>query len=164
MALTLRQERPTRYSGERYLRPLADIALPPGGRIIEPMQSLFEGPQVDPQRGPARLEELSQALATETDQRRRAECMAHIQSEAMQRALDLLVREADVGGFFRGFVQSLVEESESHACSVWLLNDDRSRCELWMADVQGRFFSKDAEGWDTLALPRESMEAHLLAE
>jgi signal transduction histidine kinase len=127
------------------------------------MQSLFEGPQVDPQRDPARLEELSQALVTETDQRRRAECMAHIQSEAMQRALDLLVREADVGGFFRGFVQSLVEESESHACSVWLLNDDRSRCELWMADVQGRFFSKDAEGWDTLALPRESMEAHLLA-
>ena len=79
------------------------------------MQSLFEGPQVDPQRASGTPGGAHQALATETDQRRRAECMAHIQSESMQRALDLLVSEPDVSGFFRGFIQSLVEESESHA-------------------------------------------------
>jgi signal transduction histidine kinase len=108
-------------------------------------------------------EELRDALRAETDQRRRFECMSHIQSEAMQRALDLLVREPDVAGFFRGFIHTLVDESESQACSVWLLHDDKSRCELWMANVAGEFFGKDAEGWGRLALPRESMEAHLLA-
>ena len=118
----------------------------------------------DPADGPGRLEALSQALEDETDQRRRAECMAHIQSDVMQRALDLLVSEPDISGFFRVFIQTLVEESESHACGVWLLDDDRSRCELWMANVQGQFFSKDTEDWTALALPRESMEAHLLAD
>ena len=39
------------------------------------------------------------------DNRRRAECMAHIQSDAVQLALDLLVREPDVAGFFRVFIK-----------------------------------------------------------
>lgn len=122
------------------------------------MQSPVESQREDV----ARLEELRQALATETDQRRRAECMAHIQSETVQRALDLLVREPDVSGFFRGFIHTLVDESESQACCVWLLHDDRSRCELWMANVHGEFLGKDALG-GALSSTRESMEAHLLA-
>jgi signal transduction histidine kinase len=106
---------------------------------------------------------LSEALARETDDRRRAECMAHIQSDAVQLALDLLVREPDNTGFFRAFVKTLVEESESLACGVWLLDCDGSRCDLWMAHIQGRFFMKDSPDWDALTLPRDSVAAHLLA-
>jgi signal transduction histidine kinase len=110
------------------------------------------------------VDELTQALSAETDQRRRAECMSHIQSDSVQRALDLLVREPDVTGFFRGFIHNLVEESESQKCTVWLLNDDKSRCEFWMANVRGEFFGRDALGGAQFAQLRETMEAHLLAD
>jgi signal transduction histidine kinase len=109
------------------------------------------------------IEALTEALARETDERRRAECMAHIQSDAVQLALDLLVREPDITGFFKAFIKTLVEESESHACGVWLLDQDGAPCDLWMVYMQGRFFMKNSPDWDTLALPRESIAAHLLA-
>ncbi|MGH9371553.1 MAG: sensor histidine kinase [Vicinamibacterales bacterium] len=108
-------------------------------------------------------DELAQALARETSERRRADCAARIQSDAVQLALDLLVRESDVTGFFRVFIKTLVEECESHACGVWLLDDEKSRCDLWMAYIRDRFFTKDSEDWNELALPRESMAAHLFA-
>ena len=84
------------------------------------------------------------ALAREINERRRAECMARIQSDAVQLALDLLVREPDIDGFFRVFIKTLVEECESHACGVWLLDDDESaaRCDLWMAYVEDRFYTR----------------------
>ena len=89
----------------------------------------------------------SEALAREIDERRRAECMAHIQSDAVQLALDLLVREPDIAGFFRVFIKTLVEECESHACGVWLLDDDAvERCELWMAHVDDRFYTEGSRG------------------
>jgi signal transduction histidine kinase len=108
------------------------------------------------------VESLSEALARETDDRRRAECLASIQSDAVQLALDLLVREPDITSFFRAFIKTLVEESESYACGVWLLDSDGSRCDLWMAYIQGRFFMKDSADWDALMLPRDSLEAHLV--
>jgi signal transduction histidine kinase len=80
----------------------------------------------------------------------------------MQLALDLLVREPDISGFFRDFIKTLVEECESHACGVWLLDDDGSSCDLWMAYLQNRFYTSGAEGWDALVLPRESMAGHLI--
>jgi signal transduction histidine kinase len=89
--------------------------------------------------------------------------MAHIQSDAVQLALELLVREPDITGFFRAFIRTLVEESASHACSVWLLEQDGTRCELWMANIDGAFFMKESEGWAGLTLPRDGMAAHLLA-
>ena len=103
---------------------------------------------------------LREQLRSQTDQRRRAECMARLQSDTVQLALDLLVREPDIEGFFRAFIKTLVEESESHACAVWLL-DAEDRAELWMAVVGDRFYSRGEGGWDTLALPREAMAAHL---
>ncbi len=105
------------------------------------------------------------ALAREINERRRAECMARIQRDAVQLALDLLVREPDISGFFRVFIKTLVEECESHACGVWLLDDERDdpTCNLWMAYVEDRFYTKGSEGWETLALPSGSMSAHLLA-
>jgi signal transduction histidine kinase len=106
---------------------------------------------------------LSAALEFETDQRRRAECMARIQTDAVQLALDLLVREPDITGFFQAFMKTLVEESESHACGVWLMDEDASSADLWMAHLRGRLFTKGTEGWEALTLPRESMAAHLRA-
>src|SRR5919109_2906377 len=67
------------------------------------------------------------ALAREINERRRAECMARIQTDAMQLAIDLLVREPDITGFFRVFVKTLVEECDSYACGVWLLDPDKTQ-------------------------------------
>ena len=106
---------------------------------------------------------LTEALARETDFRRRAECMANIQSDAVRLAMDFLVREPDITGFFRAFIKNLVEESESHACGVWLLDADGSRCDLWMAFIDGRFFMKDSSDWDAMTIPRDSLSEHLVA-
>ena len=112
---------------------------------------------------PTSVEALHAALTEERKMRRRAECAAHIQSSAVQLALDLLVREPDIAGFFRTFISTLVEDSESHACGVWLLDDKGACCDLWMAYIEGRFFISDSADWETLTLPRDAMTAHLLA-
>src|SRR5688500_6065792 len=78
---------------------------------------------------------LRTALIREADQRRRAECSAKMQTEVVQLALDLLVREPDLEGFFGVFAKTLVEETESHGCGVWLMDDDNHRCDLWMAHI-----------------------------
>jgi signal transduction histidine kinase len=109
------------------------------------------------------LEAVYRALAQESDARRLAECTVRIQSSAVQLALDLLVREPDISGFFRVFVKNLVEECESHSCAVWLLDEPGESCELWMGYLGDHFFSKASADWSTLALPRESMGAHLMA-
>ena len=110
---------------------------------------------------PTSLRTLQDALSNEHDQRRRAECMAEIQRDAVQLALDLLGRELDVAGFFRAFMKRLVDDSESHACGVWLLDETSSECSLWMAIVEGELYNKDHAGWETLALPSASMAEHL---
>jgi signal transduction histidine kinase len=112
---------------------------------------------------PTRLVALEQALRQATDDRRRAECMARIQSDATQLALDLLVREPDITGFFRVFIKSLVEDCESLACGVWLLDDQAGRSHLWMAHLNGRFYNEQTEGWSALDMPRESFAGHLIA-
>jgi signal transduction histidine kinase len=116
----------------------------------------------------ATAEAWADTLAREINERRRAECMARIQRDAVQLAIDLLVREPDITGFFRVFIKTLVEESESHACGVWLLNGHESgeaaapSCDLWMALVEDRFYTRGGGDGDALALPSESMSAHLL--
>ena len=70
-------------------------------------------------------DELERQLAAAIDSERRADCMARIQSDAVQLALDLVVRETDIDGFFRAFIKTLVEECESRACGVWLLGRRR---------------------------------------
>ena len=104
---------------------------------------------------------LREALEREHAERRRFECLAKIQSDAVQLALDLLVREPDIAGFFRVFTRKLVEECGSHACGVWLIDDDHRSCDLWMAFLQDRMFTPDSDDWDALALPRHSMAEHL---
>ena len=73
--------------------------------------------ELAPEREIARLSAELEALR---EDQQRAECMASIQSDAVQLALDLLVTHPDLRGFFRGFIKRLVDDSEAHACGVWL--------------------------------------------
>ena len=101
-------------------------------------------------------------IEVEFEKRKRAECMAHMQTYTVKLALDLLVREPDLDGFFRGFIRTLIDQGESDSCGVFLLDEDGERCELWMAYAGGRFYARDHSDWDTLALPSVDMAEHLL--
>jgi signal transduction histidine kinase len=109
------------------------------------------------------LEALRAELSREIGQRRRAQCFAEIQTEAVQLALDLLVREPDIEGFFGAFTKALVDDCESHGCGVWLLNEDQQGCELWMAYLDNRLLTSQSDDWPQLTMLRESMAAHLFA-
>ena len=71
-------------------------------------------------------EVLRAALIRESTERRRAECRANMQAEVVKLALDLLVREPDIEGFFGALTKTMVEESESHTCAVWLIDESGS--------------------------------------
>jgi signal transduction histidine kinase len=106
---------------------------------------------------------LREALVREGSERRRLECLVEIQTGAVQLALDLLVREPDVEGFFGQFTKRLVELCESHACGVWLIDERQRRCELWMAYLVDHLYTRRSADWQNLELPRESMAEHLFA-
>jgi signal transduction histidine kinase len=97
------------------------------------------------------------------DDRQRAECMASIQRDAVQLALDLLVTHPDLRGFFRMFTKRLLDDSGAHSCGVWLLDESTNACELWMANVGGETLMAESPGWASIALPREAMTRHLTA-
>jgi signal transduction histidine kinase len=86
-------------------------------------------------------EVLRAALIRESIERRRAECSAGMQTEVVKLAFDLLVREPDIEGFFGGLARTMVEESESHVCAVWLLDESNTQCELWLAYVKDRLYT-----------------------
>ncbi len=109
------------------------------------------------------FDNLKATLERETELRGRAECRASIQSHAVQLALDLLVREPDPESFFREFTKGLIDQTESKACGVWLLDEDGERCDLWMAHVGEKFYKKGEPGWDSLTSARVDMAAHLAA-
>ena len=114
-------------------------------------------------------EVLRAALIRESIERRRAECSATMQTEVVKLALDLLVREPDIEGFFGGLAKTMVEESESHTCAVWLIDESEQRCELWLAYVKDRLFTPPKgveprctdDGSGRMAFPCESMASHL---
>src|SRR4051794_16834349 len=58
------------------------------------------------------IEVLRAGFTREHDERRRAECLAEMQAAVVQLALDLLVREPDIEGFFGGLTRNMVEETE----------------------------------------------------
>jgi signal transduction histidine kinase len=112
---------------------------------------------------------LRSALAREAGERRRAECRANIQTEVVQLALDLLVQEPDVEGFFGALTRTVVHESESHTCGVWLIDEAGEQCGLWMAHVGDRLYTPQTLRGDGAtddayrAFPSQSMAAHLFA-
>jgi signal transduction histidine kinase len=83
-------------------------------------------------------EVLRAALMVEISERRRAECLARMQTDVVQLALDLLVQQPDIEGFFGALTQTMVEEGESFCCGVWLIDESAQRCEPWMAFVKDR--------------------------
>jgi signal transduction histidine kinase len=93
---------------------------------------------------------LRAALLRESAARRRAECMASMQAEIVQLAVDQLVQQPDIEGFFGALTQTVVEEGESFACGVWLIDETSSHCDLWMAYVK-----------DALFKPRESAAPYI---
>ena len=107
-------------------------------------------------------EVLRAALLREAAERRRAECRAAIQTEVVTLALDLVVREPDIDGFFGALAKTMVEDGENHACGVWLLDDDHRSCDLWLAYIGDRLYTPKSADWETLALPRDGMAAHLV--
>jgi signal transduction histidine kinase len=117
--------------------------------------------QPDPHAGERDPDVLRAALHREIAKRRRAECLAKTQADVVQLALDLLVREPDIDGFFGALTRTIVDEGDSHACGVWLIDEDHQRCELWMAYVVDRLYTRNGSGWDQLAFPCESMGSHL---
>jgi signal transduction histidine kinase len=157
------------HPGGNGLRPLADArgGERPDNRNMERCAaSSIEQPV--PAAGDAlsqhdRSAALEQALLHETAERRRIECMAHIQDQAAQLALDLIVTEPEIAGFFAELTRQLVEETEGHACGVWVLDEDGSRCELWLAHLHQSLYTPRQDGWDELAIPRVPMAEHLFA-
>jgi len=126
--------------------------------------------QPPPEAASSDPEVLRAALLRESLEHRRAECRSTMQTEVVKLALDLLVREPDIEGFFGGLTKTMVEESESHTCAVWLIDDAGERCNLWLAYVKDRFFTPPkgpvrddcpnaAAG--KRAFPCETMAAHL---
>src|SRR6185436_8273767 len=100
------------------------------GRFQPPHEAASSSPDV-----------LRGALIRTSAELRRAECRATMQTEVVQLALDLLVREPDIEGFFGGLTRTMVEESESDTCAVWLLDESNQQCELWLAYVKDRLFT-----------------------
>ena len=89
-----------------------------------------------------------------------------MQTEVVQLALDLLVREPDIEGFFGALEKTMVEESESHACARVAASTTTTALRLWMAYVTDRLFTppKGGRDWaDRGAFPCESMADHLFA-
>ena len=97
---------------------------------------------------------LRAALIREAAERRRAECLAKMQTDVVQLALDLLVREPDIEGFFGALTKTMVEEGESHACAVWLIDEERQRCDA-VDDLRRRspLHAQTSGDWDALRLP-----------
>jgi signal transduction histidine kinase len=109
---------------------------------------------------------LRDALLRESSERRRAECRADMQTEIAKLAMDLLVREPDIEGFFFALTKEMVEESESHTCGVWLIDDDAQRCELWMIYVKDRLYTPRKDDWDSsqAADPTKKLACQSLAD
>lgn len=128
--------------------------------FAEPEPSVARHETIPPEQ---EIAQLRSALSELRDERQRAECMASIQREAVQLALELLVTHPDLRGFFRMFIKRLVDDSESHACGVWLLDEATGACQLSMANIGGETFTPESAGWKTLDVPRESMSRHLCA-
>jgi signal transduction histidine kinase len=120
-------------------------------RATRPAEASSQDPEV-----------LRAALLREFAERRRSECLTRMQAEVVQLALEQLVQQPNIEGFFGALTKTMVEEGESHACGVWLLNDDRDRCYLWMGFVKDQLYV--APSRDTNACPEGTFPAARMAE
>jgi signal transduction histidine kinase len=108
-------------------------------------------------------EVLRAALLRESGERRRAECRADMQTEVVKLALDLLVREPDIDGFFGALTKEMVEETESHTCGVWLIDETGERCELWMVYAKDRLYTPHKDNWSNAVEPGKRLACEALS-
>jgi signal transduction histidine kinase len=109
------------------------------------------------------VDALRAALTRETLERRRAEALAKIQTNVVKYAVDLLVREPDIEGFFRALLKTLAEEGESHKVTLWLIDEDQKGCDVWMAHIDGEVFTASSAEWKTTEFPRQAFGRHLFS-
>jgi signal transduction histidine kinase len=109
-------------------------------------------------------ETLRAALVRESSERRRAECRADMQTQVAKLALDLLVQQPDIDGFFGALTKEMVEESESHTCGVWLIDDSGESCELWMVYAKDRLYTPRKDDWDNSVEPGKRVACKKLAD
>jgi signal transduction histidine kinase len=102
---------------------------------------------------------LRAALLHEAAERRRAECLANIQTEITKYMLELMGQGPALDAFFRALLKTLAEEGESHAAGVWLINDEKQCCDFWMAHLFGEVF--DAATLGPSYFPRMAMAQFL---
>jgi signal transduction histidine kinase len=107
------------------------------------------------------VDALRAALTRENLERRRAECLAKIQTNVVRYAVDLLVREPDIEAFFRALLKTLAEEGESHKVSVWLIDEEQKCCDVWMAHLDGEVFTVGSPEWKTSEFPRQTFAQQL---
>jgi signal transduction histidine kinase len=89
-----------------------------------------------------------------------------MQAEVVQLALDQLVQQPNIEGFFGALTKTVVEEGESHACGVWLLNEAKDRCYLWMGFVKDQLYvsqNGEANACPDGTFPATKMGEHLFA-
>ncbi len=138
--------------------------------VAAPTGCAGDHPRLSPQLAEERDPDvLRAALTHEISERRRAECLARMQADVVQLALDLLVREPDIDSFFGALTKTMVEEGECHTCAVWLLEEGGQRCEPWMAYVKDRLLNLRTAGGGAHApcehgkptFPCNSMAEHL---
>jgi signal transduction histidine kinase len=125
------------------------------GRITRPVEADSDDPEV-----------LRAALLREFSERSRADCLARMQAEVVQLALDQLVQQPDLEGFFGALLKTVVEEGEGHACGVWLIDENRQGCHLWMGYVKDRLMIAPFPGANACPetqFPARSMADHLFA-
>jgi signal transduction histidine kinase len=137
--------------------------LPDNGTVEDDKSCPVRSGGSPPEAASTDPEVLRAALVREHDARRRADCLATMQAAVVQLALDLLVREPDIEGFFGGITKTIVDDTESDGCAVWLLDDDRTRCELWMAYRGERLYLRRRGDFDSLEFPHEVCAQHLIA-
>jgi len=106
---------------------------------------------------------LRAALSRESSQRCRADSVARIQTDVVDLAIDLVVHGFDIEKLFGGLTKKMVEQTDSRVCAVWLLDDEQRRCDMRMAYIVDRFYTRDESGWKGLAFPHESLGSHLVA-
>jgi signal transduction histidine kinase len=135
--------------------------------IMEPVDRNESACRTDtpppPELASTDLEIVRAALTREHNDRKRAECLAEMQAGVVQLALDLLVREPDVEGFFGGLTKNMVEETESASCSVWLLDERAEHCDLWMAYRDNQLYTKKDGSLQSLSFPHEMFAEHLFS-
>ena len=110
------------------------------------------------------LETVRAALVREINERRRVECRADMQNEIVNLALDLLVREPDIEGFFGALARTMVEESESHSCGFWLIDEHEQSCALWLVHAKGRLYTPRKDDWDRNQDPVKKLACASLGE